>query len=141
MSSIVEVAAIMFFASIFRTVFGFGEALLSVPLLALVISVKVAAPIAVLASIVIASYVVFRDWKHIHLREASWLIGSTLLGLPIGLWLLKTVPEAPMKGLLAVLILAFSGYSLLGRRLSLKSDRLAWIFGWAAGGSRAGLTG
>jgi hypothetical protein len=72
--SLLTVAGIMFIATIFRTVFGFGEALVAVPLLATVISIKIAAPVAVLASIVIAGFVVIRDWKHIHIRGAAWLI-------------------------------------------------------------------
>lgn len=138
-----EVATILLVASIFRTMFGFGEALVAVPLLALFISVKIAVPVAVLASIVIAAFIVFKDWKHIHFREAGWLIASTLFGLPLGLLLLKTVSEPVVKGVLAILILSFSLYSLLGPPLSLKSDRFAWIFGFIAGitGGSYGMNG
>lgn len=142
-SAFIEVAAIMLFATVFRTMFGFGEALISVPLLALVISVKVAVPVAVLASIVIAAFIVFKDWDRIHFREAARLILSTLIGLPLGLLLLKTVSEPVVKGLLAVLILAFSFYSLFCPPMNLKTDRLAWIFGFIAGvtGGSYGMNG
>lgn len=143
-ATIVEVVAVVFFATIFRTTFGFGEALVAVPLLALVVPIQVAAPIAVLASIVIAGFVVARDWRHIHLRSAGWLIASTLFGLPVGLLALKTVPEAVMKVLLAAIILGFSAYSLVrARRLSLADDRFAWMFGFCAGvfGGSYGMNG
>ncbi|HEY3856592.1 MAG TPA: sulfite exporter TauE/SafE family protein [Verrucomicrobiae bacterium] len=139
-----EVIVVMFLATVFRTTFGFGEALVGVPLLALIVPVKVAAPIAVLASIVIAGFVVLRDWKHIHLRSAGWLILSTLFGLPLGLMLLKFLSENSMKALLAVIILMFSGYSLLyPRRFSLNNDRFAWVFGLGAGicGGSYGMNG
>jgi uncharacterized protein len=142
--SIAEVAGILFLATIFRTMFGFGEALVAVPLLALVMSIKVAAPIAVLASIVIAGFIIFRDWRHVHLREAGWLCFSTLFGLPIGLLLLKTVPESVTKSILAIIILVFSSYSLVGRqKFSLRNDRFAWIFGLIAGitGGSYGMNG
>ena len=74
-----EVVVIMFFATVFRTMFGFGEALVAVPLLALIIPVQIAAPTAVLASILIAGFVVVRDWRHIHIKSATQLIGSTTL--------------------------------------------------------------
>lgn len=141
---IAEVTIIMFFASIFRTTFGFGEALVAVPLLALIIPVKVAAPVAVLASIIIAGFVIYKDWRHIHLRSAGWLIFSTLFGLPVGLLILKTVPESVMKISLAFVLLFFSGYSLLRQnRLALKDDRWAWIFGLCAGvcGGSYGMNG
>jgi hypothetical protein len=143
-TKLAEVIAAMFLATVFRTTFGFGEALISVPVLALIIPVKVAAPIAVLASIIIAGFVVLRDWRHIHFRSAGWLILSTLFGLPLGLLLLKILPETAMKALLAVVLLMFSGYSLLyPRRFSLKDDRFAWVFGLGAGicGGSYGMNG
>lgn len=143
-ATIVEVVAVVFFATIFRTTFGFGEALVAVPILALIIPIRVAAPIAVLASIVIAAFVVVRDWRHVDVRSAGWLIAATLFGLPVGLLMLKAVPEAPMKIVLAAIMIAFSGWSLLGaRRVSLANDRLAWIFGFFAGvfGGSYGMNG
>ena len=138
------VIGIFFLATIFRTLFGFGEALVAVPLLALTIPVKLAAPVAVLASIVIAAFIVLRDWRHIHLRSAGWLIFSTVFGLPVGLWVLKTLPESLVKSVLAGVLLTFSGYSLLRpRRALLENDRFAWAFGFAAGvfGGSYGLNG
>ena len=82
---------------------------MAVPLLALVIPVQVAAPVAVLASITIALIAVLQDWRHIHLRGAVWLVLSTLAGIPLGLLLLKSVPEAGVKAVLAGVILAFLG--------------------------------
>ncbi|HEY1587600.1 MAG TPA: sulfite exporter TauE/SafE family protein [Polyangia bacterium] len=96
--TLAEVVGVMFAAAIFRTTFGFGEALIAVPLLALIVPVKVAAPVAVLASIVIAAFAVVRDWRHIELRSTAWLVGSTLFGLPVGLLLLKCVPERSVFG-------------------------------------------
>ena len=55
----------MFIAALIRSAFGFGEALLAVPLLALCIPLEVAAPLAVLASITIAAIVVGQDWRKI----------------------------------------------------------------------------
>jgi hypothetical protein len=143
-TKLAEVIGVMFLATVFRTTFGFGEALVAVPILALIIPVKVAAPIAVLASIMIAGFVVLRDWRHIHLRSVGWLILSTLFGLPLGLLLLKFLPETTMKALLAIILLMFSGYSLLyPRRFSLKNDRFAWVFGLGAGicGGSYGMNG
>ncbi len=44
----IQVAAIVFVATVIRSAFGFGEALVAVPLLALIVPVEVAAPVAVL---------------------------------------------------------------------------------------------
>jgi uncharacterized membrane protein YfcA len=80
------VLLVVFVASLIRSAFGFGEALIAVPLLALRIPVEIAAPLAVLLSITVAGVVVAQDWRKIHLRSAGWLVVSTLFGIPLGLY-------------------------------------------------------
>ena len=82
-----QVAAVLFLATTIRSAFGFGEALIAVPLLALVVPVEVAAPVAVLVSITVALIAVVQDWRHVHVRSAGWLVASTLAGIPLGLLL------------------------------------------------------
>src|SRR5438270_1814787 len=100
----VPVLTILFLATFIRSAFGFGEALVAVPLLALVLPVEVAAPVAVLMSITIAAVVVAQDWQEVHVGSAGWLVLSTLFGIPLGLLILKSVPEAAVKGVLALVI-------------------------------------
>jgi uncharacterized protein len=138
------VVAVFFVATLIRSTFGFGEALIAVPLLAFVLPVEVAAPVAVLVSITVAAIVVARDWRHVQLRSATWLVFSTIFGLPIGLILLRSVPEAIVKVLLGTLVAGFSAWSLVRVHAhELKNDRLAWIFGWLAGvlGGAYGMNG
>lgn len=126
----VYVLLILFVATVIRSAFGFGEALIAVPLLAAVIPMQVAAPMAVLLSVTIATIVVAQDWRHIHLRSSIWLLIPTLAGIPVGLWLLKSAPQQAVKAVLAVIILAFAAYSLVGRkRLELRSDSRGWLLG------------
>jgi uncharacterized membrane protein YfcA len=141
---IVAVIAVIFVATLIRSAFGFGEALVSVPLLALLISAKVAVPLAVLFSITVAGIVVIQDWHKIHLDSAWRLILPTLAGIPLGVLVLKKVPEPVVKASLAVLIITFSTYCLWRRTpLELRNDRLAWLFGFVAGvlGGAFGMNG
>ncbi len=142
--TLIQVLAILFLATFIRSAFGFGEALVAVPLLALIMPVEVAAPVAVLVSITVAGIVVAQDWRHIHFRSASWLVLATLVGTPLGLLLLVAAKEQIVKAILAIVIVAFSTFSLLGRRrAALENDRLAWGFGFAAGilGGAYGMNG
>jgi uncharacterized membrane protein YfcA len=142
--TIVQVVAVMFLATLIRSAFGFGEALIAVPLLALFMPVTMSAPLAVLMSITVAGVIVVQDWRHIHLRSAWRLVLPTLLGIPLGLWGLKTIPEIIVKAILGVILIAFSTFSLIGRiRYELKDDRFAWLFGFAAGvlGGAYGVNG
>lgn len=138
------VPLVLFLATVIRSAFGFGEALIAVPLLALVVPVEIAAPVAVLGSITVALIAVAQDWRHIHLRSAGWLVASTMAGIPLGLMMLKAVPEAVVKGCLAAVIITFSLFALLNRHpRELKHDKLAWIFGFFAGvlGGAYGMNG
>ena len=140
---IAAVVAILFVATLVRSTLGFGEALVAVPLLALVIPVKVAAPVAALVSITVAAVVVVQEWRHVQLRSAAWLIASTLAGIPAGLLLLTRVAEPIVKAVLAVVIIVFSIQSLRRRHWRLSTDRFAWIFGFVAGvlGGAYGMNG
>ena len=140
----VAIAVILFTATLIRSTFGFGEALVAVPLLALLLPVKVAAPVAVLVSITVALIVVVQDRRHIHWRSAGGLVLATLPGIPLGLLLLKDVAEPLIKSVLAILIVAFSARALAGRKeRELNNDRLAWLFGFVAGvlGGAYGMNG
>jgi uncharacterized membrane protein YfcA len=141
---LLAVPAVVFLATLIRSAFGFGEALIAVPLLALLVPVEVATPLAVLLSITVAAVVVAQDWRHVHVQSAWRLVVATLFGIPLGLLLLTAVAEQIVKAVLAGVIIAFSTYCLIGgRRLELKDDRLAWAFGFIAGilGGAYGMNG
>lgn len=140
----IYVMGVLFLATFVRSAFGFGEALIAVPLLALIMPVDVAAPVAVLISITVAVVVLAQDWRHVHLRSAGWLVLSTLVGTPLGLLLLSRVDGEIVKACLGMLIVAFSSYSLLRpKRGALADDKWAWTFGFAAGvlGGAYGMNG
>lgn len=142
-SATLEILSVLFLATFIRSALGFGEALVAVPLLALVLPVQVAAPLAVLVSITVALIVVLQDWRNVHVRSAGWLVLSTLFGIPLGLLLLKAVPESIVKAILGGFIIVFALYSLTGRKPELHSDRLAPLFGFTAGilGGAYGMNG
>ncbi len=138
------VPAVFFLASLIRSTFGFGEAIVAVPLLALLVPVKVAAPVAVMASVTVALIVLVQDWNKVHARSAVRLVLSTMLGIPLGLIVLRNWAEPVVKGILAAVLIGFSVYSLLdGKHRELRDDRFAWLFGFAAGvlGGAYGMNG
>ncbi len=133
-------------ATLVRSTFGFGEALVAVPLLAIRIPVEIAAPLAVLISITIAGVVVIQDHSQIQLRSAGWLVLATLFGLPIGLTLLTAGNEREIKAALAIVILGFSISSLFSQTFPrLKNDSRVWLLscGFIAGvlGGAYGMNG
>lgn len=138
--------SIVFLATLIRSAFGFGEALVAVPLLAFCIPLGTAAPLATLLSITVAAIVVVQDWHRIHLLSAGWLVASSLFGIPLGLLLLTSSHQRLVKGGLAFIIILFSVYSLVGRvPLELRGDSRLWLLtcGFCAGvlGGAYGMNG
>lgn len=141
-----HVIAVIFVATLIRSAFGFGEALVAVPLLALRIPIAVAAPLAVLVSVLVAGVIVAQDWRKIELRSAAGLVISSLLGIPLGLLLLTRVNDRVVKIILGLVIAGFSIYSLTTRgKLHLKKDHPKWLlgFGFCSGvlGGAYGMNG
>ena len=135
----VYVLLVVLIATLIRSAFGFGEGLIAVSLLALRIPITVAAPLAVLVSITVAVVIVLQDWQKIHVRSMSWLVLSTLAGIPLGLLLLTSGGQRLVKGSLAIIIMAFAAYALIGRKPpELRTDHRAWLLGC---GFLAGIMG
>ncbi|MBV8843234.1 MAG: sulfite exporter TauE/SafE family protein [Bryobacterales bacterium] len=145
-STTVHVLAVIFFATIVRSTFGFGEALIAVPLLALTIPVEIATPLAVLLSITVAAFIIAQDWRKVHLRSAGWLLAPTFIGIPFGIAILTGVREQIVKAVLGTIIVAFSGYFLLAKRPPvLHTENRVWLLscGFVAGvlGGAYGMNG
>src|ERR1700733_1491747 len=111
----VYVVAVIFVATLIRSTLGFGEALVAVPLLAMRVPIRVAAPLAVLVSVVAAAVIVVHDWRHVHVRSAGGLILASLPGIPLGVLLLARGNEHAVKSALGLIIVVFSIFSLTGK--------------------------
>ncbi|MHB2017105.1 MAG: sulfite exporter TauE/SafE family protein [Candidatus Xenobia bacterium] len=135
----VYVALVFFIATLVRSTFGFGEALLAVPLLSLFLPVPVATPLAVMVSITIAAVCVLQDWSKIRFRSTLGLLLATLPGIPLGVTLLAAGHPRLVKTLLALLIIGFASWSLRRRpRPEAHEEAMPWLL---ACGFLAGVLG
>lgn len=128
------VLAILFISTLTRSTFGFGDALIAMPLLTLVTGIQTATPLVALISTTIALTIVGGNWHKIDLKAAWRLIIASLIGIPIGLLVLKTAPEGIVKGILGILLILFGLYNLTRPVLfSLHQPKWAYGFGFIAG--------
>lgn len=126
--------AILFASSLCRATFGFGDALIAMPLLTIAVGVKTATPIVAFFGLLIAVFVFVSDFRNAEIKANFSLIISSIVGIPLGLLFLTGAAEFYVKLLLGVVILSFSVYRLLSPSLfGLKTNRLAPIFGLIAG--------
>jgi uncharacterized membrane protein YfcA len=142
----IYILAVVFVATLIRSALGFGEALISVPLLAMRIPLETAAPLAVMVSITIAALIIIQDWHKVHFQSAGKLLAPTIFGIPLGLVLLTSTHQLFVKLLLALVIIGFALYSLAGAEMpELKQDSKPWLIvcGFLAGvlGGAYGMNG
>jgi uncharacterized membrane protein YfcA len=128
------VLLILFLSTLVRSTFGFGDALVAMPLLALIIPIKTATPVVAIIAPTIAISLLIKEWRHIDLKSTLKLIISTLAGIPIGILYLKSIPENIVNLILALVLIVFSLYSLVKPALHrLKSDNWAFLLGFIGG--------
>ena len=127
-------ACILFVSTFVRSSLGFGDALVAMPLLALVVGVKTATPVVAFAASTVTIVILLRNWRSVDVRAAWRLILSSLVGIPFGLVLLKYAPEAYVKLLLGVLLILYGLYNLFAPDLPVaRGESSAYVFGFVAG--------
>lgn len=130
----VWVLLILFFACMVGSAFGFGIGLVSMPLLALVLPVRTATPLVGMVGGTVSVGILAFHWREVDVRGVGRLVAAGALGVPVGLFLLKGAADTAMKLALAAVILLFAAYRLATPRFPLlRSDRSAFLFGFAGG--------
>ena len=130
MEMLAVVGFIVFIAIFISSTFGFGDALVAMPLLAYVLDLSVVAPLVALVSMTTSFIIVWRDWRTIRLRPIVWLLVSALMAVPLGIYISNVVDALLVKRILAVIIIVFAGYNLLSPPLvRLTNDKWGLVFG------------
>jgi len=125
---------IIFISTFTRSTVGFGDAMIAMPLLAMAVGINAATPLVGLIAVTISATILIKQWRNVHLKSVSMLIVSTLVGIPVGILLLKGVYDDVMKLILAIVIIIFSLYKIFKPKLfTLANDKFAYVFGLLAG--------
>ncbi len=110
------------------------------PLLATVIELQTATPLVAFVLMTIGAVILLRNWRAVDLSAVWRLVLSSCFGIPVGLFLLKDLPEELMKVFLGILVILFSLYNLTNRYLKIidvrrvsGGSRITYLFGFAAG--------
>jgi hypothetical protein len=128
------IGVIVFFAIFTQTLTGFGLALVSMPLLVLVMDIQVASPLVALIGIVAEVILLARYREHLQVRTIWRLAIASIIGVPIGVMLLRHVDSDLILTILGVVIAGYAGYGLLNFRLpAVEHQNWAYGFGFVAG--------
>ena len=128
------VLAIIFLSTFIRSALGFGDALIAMPLLALVIGIQVATPLVAMGASTIAFTILLKSWRKVEIKAAWRLVIATWIGIPLGILFLKAAPEILVKSLLGILLMGFGAYNLFVPDLpKLLNEKWAFVTGLIAG--------
>ena len=110
---VVVIILIALFGAFVRTVFGFGEALVTMPLLALV-GFKLSSATALIGALglLVALPATIRSRAHIDFAVVRRLVLGSLIGVPIGILLLKLVPTRLILQLFGLFLISYGSYQL-----------------------------
>jgi uncharacterized membrane protein YfcA len=105
------------------------------PLLAMALGLRTATPLVAFMGPTISLLILARDWRKVEFKAAGRLIAATLLGIPVGIYGLARLPEAPLKVALGLVILLYGVFGLVrpGARLRREKATFPWLVGWSAG--------
>jgi hypothetical protein len=111
------VLAVIFFSTLIRSTLGFGNALLAMPLLTLLIGVREASPLVALLGLVISLLMLLRGWEAVRWQEILVLLAASVPGILLGLVLLTAAPERIVQWILGLVLAGFGLYGILGTKL------------------------
>ncbi len=125
---------VVFVSTLVHAVFGFGSALVAMPILAMFMGLSFATPFVALMCSVINLILAVHYRKEVYWRPVIQMVLGSLMGIPMGIWLLKGLNEDSLRFILGLIIAGNSVYALVKIQMpQLKSDRLAWFFGLISG--------
>ncbi len=134
MTQDVAVLFVIFFAAFVRATVGFGDALLAVPLLTLMIGLDSAAPLVGLISVSTALLMSGLSWREMDVRSILPLLSAAVVGIPVGVFLLRNVEGAWLIRVLGVLLVGFGVYRLARPDVpGITHPALAPVLGFFAG--------
>jgi uncharacterized protein len=139
------VVAIVFVGALTRSLFGFGDAAVAMPLLALLaVGIETAVPLVGLVGLTVAAVAVRQAWAGVDRAALLRLSAATALGVPFGVVLVRFASERALTASLGVLLVV-NGITMLARSGPRRALGASWAypFGYAAGalGSAYNLNG
>jgi uncharacterized membrane protein YfcA len=106
MAETVYLALIAYLGGLVQGMTGFGVMLVALPLMALMIDIKTAVPLILMLGFVMNVILVCRLARHVQTRKWLPLLMASLPGVPVGVYILKTVAPQWLELLVGGVIIA-----------------------------------
>lgn len=130
------VALIVLLTHVQEAITGFGCTVLALPFVTLLLGLDVAVPVLVFQAWVLVLYIVIVSRKNMVWKEYGHIVILMGLGLPVGIWMSQSMPEAQLKWVLAAFMVGIGIQGLVRQyrniqmpsKISPKTRRLASLF-------------
>lgn len=139
-TTIIIVIGVMLFGAFIRTVFGFGDALVAMPMLTLIsFDLKIATALIGAIGLIVAIPATLKYRSEIKWSVIERLVIGSIFGVPVGITLVKYVDVEIVGRILGGFLLIYSSYSLLkilrNKETSIKLHSKTWdyVFGLVSG--------
>jgi hypothetical protein len=134
MTTYILLLVVTFLAGFIQGLSGFGSVLLSLPLLILFLDVRTSIPLVALVGLALTILLLIQLREHLEWKKVYPLLGGTLFGVPVGVFLLKHLDTNWIQLVLGTVLVGYALYGLVFR-LSLQGIRARWayLYGFLAG--------
>lgn len=134
MESLFYLIIIMLMAGFIQGFSGFGSVLLSLPLLALFMDVKTAIPLVALMGVFLTILLLISLWKDLDWDRIWPLLVGALPGVPLGVYILKSLNGRLILIFLGSILVCYSLYSLFFKVVQRElSRKWAYFTGFLSG--------
>jgi uncharacterized protein len=133
--------AIVFCAAVVRGFSGFGFSLITITGLSLFYPPQDIIPPVFMMELAASINLLPAVWREVHWRTLVPLIIGAVIGTPLGVWFLSTMPAAPMQIALGVFVIASVWLLWIGYSLRTMPGRAATVAAGAASGLANGAFG
>lgn len=128
------IGGILFLSAFTQGLSGFGVALVSMALLPSLIGIKESIALVALVAFVVDFGVLLRYWRSLQFGKVFPLILASLIGVPVGIFLLRRADEGLALAILGIILAGYALYALSGLRLpELKGKAWAYSAGFIGG--------
>ncbi|MFC0472270.1 sulfite exporter TauE/SafE family protein [Halalkalibacter kiskunsagensis] len=118
---------IMFLSAVVQGTTGFGFALTSMPLLTILLSMHTVVPIMVVFGLCSNILILIKVWSHVKFKKTWLFIASSVIGVPLGTYILLIIDQNTLKIITGFLIVLFALALWRGYSLKIKNEKLALI--------------
>ncbi len=122
------------FAAFVQTAFGFGIALVSMPILTALIGLHIAAPLVALIALTIRLFMIRQYFNHLKLSEVWRLMAAAIIGIPFGFIAYYHVPQHLVESILGVVVVGYATFILIKPKIQ-RLEHPSWPYslGFASG--------